>query len=89
MSNARLPTPVPAPPRRHPLRAWRVRWTRPEWTLDHTGHPRWTMRWYAQEAAALRLVARVRDSGAIVELDVYGLHHDRSVTWPDDEDPFT
>lgn len=87
MTHPALPTPVAAPPRRHPLRAWRVRWTRPAWSLDRYGCVRWHSRWYVQRDAALRLVRHLRDSGAEVELDTFALVHDASVTWPDEEDP--
>jgi hypothetical protein len=65
-----------------------VRWYRTEWTTDADCNPRWTARWFVQEGAAMRLVRRLHASDAVVELDVYGLVHDRSVTWPiAEEDP--
>jgi hypothetical protein len=80
--------PVAAEPRRQPREAFRVRWTRPHWATDSAGRPRWGHRWFAQEAAAMRLCHRLHHDGARVELDVFDLTTARSITWRrDDEEP--
>lgn len=84
-----LPTPTTAPPRRHPLRGYRVRWHHPDWQLGIDGNPSWARRWYTQERAALRYASKLLHLGYFVEMDVYRLNHVRSVRWDlDDEVPF-
>lgn len=84
-----LPTPTTAPPRRQPIRGYRIRWYAPWWKLDPDDSRRWSHRWYSQEAPALSRARRLLDKGMVVEMDVYGLDHQHSVRWDlDDDVPF-
>jgi len=75
-----------APPRRHPLHGYRVRWHHPDWKLDADGNPCWSRRWFTRERAALRYARKLLELGYAVELDTYKLDHQHSVRWVADDD---
>lgn len=62
-------------PSRFPTAAYRVRWVRRSWLLNHAGGPSWNIRWYVTVGGASRFAQKLADDGAVVQVDTFRLKY--------------